>query len=496
MFFPVYIYVSFLAGVFTRKDSHVLILSLHIAELILQKLSNIFLNSFIKEGVCFAIDALLTPEKCPALDPEKCSPMMFPMSSGVKLSIDSSQKTASREAFRCLCYAFSYGLTLEPEKSCKLEKDSVYKLAKNIRSTYFSPELCDFNKKFTDVLQKLKTFSAELNNLMDISMNDDSFHDQKEKFYDVLHQVIEKFSGEPISTFEFIESGIVKSFVNYLSKGHYLRRNGESHANKVSALEKRFEVFASLFLSAVDPQSQELLIVTLIRNLQNGLSSLESFPVILNHTFKLKNSYAKVPQGRSTMHPCLRVRFLRSEGEASLCDYSEDIVTVDPFSSMTDIEGYLWPKVRLESKNSIKSVGQSSNPSDSQPLESPSTITPSSSGCSDRVKPNGMLTDLPDMQVFILYFRSSKKPSLWCISLSLTMFVFFFRSFFFLFLNLFLGQRDMANLLHSEPDQAVNIREANPGESLDESPSVRKILLFLYLFTLVPIQCSPLFNPN
>lgn len=68
--------------------------------------------------------------------------------------------------------------------------------------------------------------------------------------------------------------------------------------------------------------------------------------------------------------------------------------------------------------------------------------------------------------------------------------------FFFLFLNLFLGQRDMANLLHSEPDQAVNLREANPGESLDESPSVRKILLFLYLFTLVPIQCSPLFNPN
>ncbi|XP_041016250.1 E3 ubiquitin-protein ligase UPL4-like [Juglans microcarpa x Juglans regia] len=49
---------SFLAGVFTRKDQHVLLVALHIAEMILQKLSDIFLSSFIKEGVLFAIDAL------------------------------------------------------------------------------------------------------------------------------------------------------------------------------------------------------------------------------------------------------------------------------------------------------------------------------------------------------------------------------------------------------------------------------------------------------
>ncbi|KAF5458172.1 hypothetical protein F2P56_022226 [Juglans regia] len=49
---------SFLAGVFNRKDQHVLLVALHIVEMILQKLSDIFLSSFIKEGALFAIDAL------------------------------------------------------------------------------------------------------------------------------------------------------------------------------------------------------------------------------------------------------------------------------------------------------------------------------------------------------------------------------------------------------------------------------------------------------
>lgn len=385
-----------MAGVFTRKDPHVLILALQIAELILQKLSCIFLDSFIKEGVFFAIDALLKPEKCQVLTPEKCSRSPIAVFSGMLLPLpfDTSQKCASREVVRCLCYAFGTGKSATPSEggSCKLTNDSVYSLANNIKTNYFSPELCDCDKTLTDVLQKLRTLSTALSDLMDISTGNDAFDLHEGEFYGILHQVIAKLNGsEPISTFEFIESGIVKSLVNYLSNGQYLRKKEECsgvHVNRF-AVEKRFEVFARSFLSSSDSLSPELPLSTLIRKLQNGLSSLENFPVILSHMSKLRNSFAAVPNGRCTTYPCIRVRFMRGEGETGLCDYSEDVLTVDPFSSMDAIEGYLWPKVSKVGKKTVKSdtgtMGQSESSSPAGSLE-----------------PNSMLTSLPEVKVFSL----------------------------------------------------------------------------------------------
>ena len=41
---------SFLAGIFTRKDYHILMLALQIVEMILQKLSDVYLNSSSQSG--------------------------------------------------------------------------------------------------------------------------------------------------------------------------------------------------------------------------------------------------------------------------------------------------------------------------------------------------------------------------------------------------------------------------------------------------------------
>ncbi|KAK1562419.1 hypothetical protein Q3G72_011634 [Acer saccharum] len=381
---------SFLAGVFTRKDYHVLILALEIAEIILQKLSDTFLNAFVKEGVFFAIDALLTPEKC--------SQSLFPVFSGIHPCSNSSQKSSGREVLRCLCYAFDTGLSSSaPEPgTCKHDKDSVHNLAKRIRTNYFSPELFNSEKGLTDILQNLRTSSAALCDLMGMCTSNDALAQNEEKFYCLLHQIMEKLNGsEPISTFEFIESGIVKSLVNYLSNGLYLRDDMELPGaySILYAVEKRFEVLARLFLASSDIPSQDLPLSILVRKLQSALSSLENFPVILSHAFKYRNSLVTVPYGRCTNHPSLRVRFMRGDGETCLCDFSEDLVTVDPFSSLDSIEGFLWPKVSIKGSEDAGSSAQAMDHMNSQPLHLPSEANTVQSE-----RPESMSTELPPVK--------------------------------------------------------------------------------------------------
>ncbi|XP_039066065.1 E3 ubiquitin-protein ligase UPL4-like isoform X1 [Hibiscus syriacus] len=330
---------SFLAGVFTRKDHHLLILALQITEIILQKLSNAFLNSFVKEGVLFAIDALLMPEKC--------SQLMLPVFSGIQPSFDSSQKSSARDFQRCLCYAFD----TVPSSSvppCKIDKDAVCNLAKHIKTNYFAPELVESEKGMTDVLQNLRNLSAALINLIDMPVDGDTLAQHEAKFYSTLHQIILKLNGrEPVSTFEFIESGIMKSLIHYLSNGLYTRENVEfiGSCDLLGVLGKRFQVFAKLFFSYSDILVEDLPVSILIQKLQSALSSLENLPVISSHGFKQRNSFATVPNGRCVMYPCFRVRFVREEGETCLSDCADDVLSVDPFSSLDAIEGYLWSKI-------------------------------------------------------------------------------------------------------------------------------------------------------
>lgn len=386
---------SFLAGVFTRKDQHVLMLALQIADTILQKLSKIFLNSFIKEGVFFAIDALLTPDKC--------SQLMFPTLSGIQLSNDPSQK--SRDIPRCLCYAFGTGqpLSASETRTCNLEKDYVYNLAKQIKTNYFSSELLNPERGVTDILQKLRSLAAALTDLVNLSMIKDGPVRHEEEFYSILHQIMSQINGgDPISTFEFIESGIVKALVYYLSNAQYLKENTElavgfDHTNNV---DKRFEVFGRIFLSSLEAPLQDFYLSVLTRKLQTALSSVENFPVIVSQLYKQRNSYATVPFGRCMAHPCLKVQFTRGEGDTSLCDYSEEVLTVDPFSSLDDIESYLWPKVSKSSTEQVKSAAtRASGRLEGLPSQMPSDVSSPGGKNLDFMESDSVSSDMEEVQV-------------------------------------------------------------------------------------------------
>ncbi|XP_050227305.1 E3 ubiquitin-protein ligase UPL4 isoform X2 [Mercurialis annua] len=385
---------SFLAGVLTRKDHHVLILALQIAEILLQKLADMFLKSFIKEGVFFAIDSLLMPEKS--------SDLMFPLCNSIQLPSEPSQNFASKAVLRCLCYAVDTGQSLLASETatCKLDKDSVKSIAEHIKSTYMAPDFCDSEHEVTDILRKLGELSASLSDIMNMSAKVDVSSQDEERFYCLLYQVMEKLNGrESVSTFEFIESGIVKSIVNYITNGLYLRERLEldKHAHYY-VVEKRFEVLARLF-SYNSSLAEELPVTVLVRKLQSALSSLENFPVILtNLSNKQRNWYITVPHGRCIPYPCLKLHFLRGEEEQYLSDYSGDAVTVDPFSSLDCIEGFLLPKVRRKRTEQKEAVAQVLDPMESAQYEIPSNMESSQGETSAHLQSDSTSIDLSKMQ--------------------------------------------------------------------------------------------------
>ncbi|KAL0309765.1 UNVERIFIED_CONTAM: E3 ubiquitin-protein ligase UPL4 [Sesamum radiatum] len=196
--------VSFLAGVFTRKDRHVIILALRIVDTIMLKLPHVYLNSFVKEGVLFAIYALLSPDK-----DLKHSPVF----DGIKMENDATLRSVTRDVHRCPCFTFDTGQSARsPEYgTCKLQKDTVQNLAKHIWHTYFETESVNPEKGVTDILQKLRTLSSALTALVNKSLEEATSSQQETEIYDLLHPIMSELNDkDSISTFEFVESGIIK----------------------------------------------------------------------------------------------------------------------------------------------------------------------------------------------------------------------------------------------------------------------------------------------
>ncbi|KAI3474020.1 hypothetical protein Pfo_028808 [Paulownia fortunei] len=387
------IFSSFLAGVFTRKDHHVILLALQIVDTIMLKLPHVYLNSFIKEGVLFAIHSLLSPDKDLKLSP---------VFDGIRLENDATLKSASRYVHRCPCFAFDTGQSSKSAENgtCKLQKDTAQNLAKHIWTTYFETESVNPEKGVTNILQKLRTLSTALTDLVNKSLEDPTSSQQEEEIYDLVHQImLELNEKDSISTFEFVESGIIKALVNYLSNGrHLVGQEDNNAANHLCIMEKRFEVFGRLLLSCADLSREEYPLLELIRRLQSALSSVENFPVILSHTSKRRNSYATVPYGRCTSYPCLKVQFVRENGEVCLRDYAEDVVNVDPFVPLDEIEGYLWPRVSNDKTKNLTLGSKDSKEKDSSRSHSPSDSSTSQGKSADVIASTEMLVYVHQLQ--------------------------------------------------------------------------------------------------
>ncbi|PQQ14409.1 E3 ubiquitin-protein ligase UPL3 [Prunus yedoensis var. nudiflora] len=364
---------SFLAGVLAWKDPHVLVPALQIAEILMEKLPNTFAKVFIREGVVHAVDQLIlpgTPNSVPAQvsSAEKDSdPVPGTSSRSRRYRRRNSNPNPDGNSLEEPKTPASANIG-SPPSSVEIPtvnsslRMSVSACAKAFKDKYFPSDPGAVEVGVTDDLLHLKNLCMKLN----AGVNDqktkakgkskasgsrlaDSSANKEEYLIGVVSEMLSELSkGDGVSTFEFIGSGVVAALLNYFSCGYFSKeRISEANLPKLrqQAL-RRFKSFVAVALPFSIDEGRVVPMTILVQKLQNALSSLERFPVVLSHSSRSSTGSARLSSGLSALSQPFKLRLCRAQGEKALRDYSSNVVLIDPLASLAAVEEFLWPRVQ------------------------------------------------------------------------------------------------------------------------------------------------------
>ncbi|XP_078166740.1 HECT ubiquitin protein ligase family protein KAK [Carex rostrata] len=369
---------SFLAGILAWKDPQVLIPALQIAETLMEKLPGIFSKMFVREGVVHAIESLICPESSSA------TPNQVPATDKDSDALTGTSSSRSRRYRRrtsgpsmdttnldeVKTPAPASGSTDTPGSSSSL-RVVVSGCAKSFKEKYFPGDSDSSDVGVTDDLRLLRTLCTKLNACAENSRakgkgklkvsavsSFDISAGVEEQLNEVVAEMLTELSkGDGVSTFEFIGSGAVIALLNYLSCGTFGKEkipDNTYHKLRQQAI-RRYKSFISIAL-CFDKDGSGTPMTTLVQKLQNALSSLERFPVVLSHSGRSSSSGgARLSSGLSALSQPFKLRLCRAQGEKSLRDYSSNVVLIDPLASLAAVEDFLWPRIqRTESSSTQK----------------------------------------------------------------------------------------------------------------------------------------------
>ncbi|XWS55086.1 hypothetical protein CRYUN_Cryun10bG0145300 [Craigia yunnanensis] len=398
---------SFLAGVLSWKDPHVLVPSLQIAEILVEKLPGTFSKMFVREGVVHAVDQLVlignqntTPAQASSAEKDNDSvsgtslrSRRYRRRSGNSNPEGSSVEESKNPAFVNIGSPPS---SVEIPTANSNIRTAVRACAKAFKDKYFPSDPGTVKVGVTDDLLHLKNLCMKLNAGVDDqktkaqgkskasgSQLADFSASKEEYMIGVISEMLAELSkGDGVSTFEFIGSGVVVALLNYFSCGYFSKeRISDVNLPKFrhQAL-KRFKSFIGVALpSSVDEGSIAPMTV-LVQKLQNALSSLERFPIVLSHSSRSSGGSACHSSGISTLSQPFKLRLCRAQGDKSLRDYSSNVVLIDPLANLAAVEEFLWPRVQQSDtvQKPPVSVGnsESGNTPSGAGASSPSTSTP------------------------------------------------------------------------------------------------------------------------
>ncbi|KAL0383939.1 UNVERIFIED_CONTAM: E3 ubiquitin-protein ligase UPL3 [Sesamum radiatum] len=361
---------SFLAGVLAWKDTQALVPALQIAEILMEKLPGTFSKMFVREGVVHAVDKLIlggSTNTCQTLSHEKINDSIHGSSSrsrrnrrrGGNLSSDGNNADDSKTSVPTI---ISPPSSVEIPTANSSVRAAVSACAKAFKEKYFPSDPEDNETGFTDDLLRLKNLCTRLNlgideqktkskgkskasaiQLADISVSKD------EHLVEVITEMLRELSREDgVSTFEFIGSGVVSSLLNYLTCGYFSKeRISEVNLPKLrEQATRRYKSFVSLALPLRVDEGHVVPMSVLVQKLQNALSSLERFPVVLSHTSRSSGGSARLSSGLSVLSQPFKLRLCRAQGEKALRDYSSNVVLIDPLATLAAVEDFLWPRVQ------------------------------------------------------------------------------------------------------------------------------------------------------
>lgn len=360
---------SFLAGVLAWKDPQVLIPALQIAEILMDKLPEIFAKTFVREGVVHAVDALI-----------RSGSSNTPLSSFPEKGNDSLSSTSSRSRrYRRRGGLNSDGGLLDDAKvsatgttgSLPLSetpganssiRTAVSGFAKAFKEKHFPVIPGATEIGITEDILLLKNLSSKLVASADdvktrakgkykasaARINDTSASMEGE-LDDVISEMLAELSkGNGVSTFEFIGSGVVVALLNYFSCGTFGKDRASANLpNLRQQALRRYKSFLDLALPVGIREGNEAPMSILVQKLQYALSSLERFPVVLSHPSRSSSgANARPSSGLSALSQPFKLRLCRAQGEKSLRDYSSNIILIDPLASLAAVEEFLWPRIQ------------------------------------------------------------------------------------------------------------------------------------------------------
>ncbi|PON57795.1 Coatomer beta subunit [Parasponia andersonii] len=394
---------SFLAGVLAWKDPHVLVPALQITEILMQKLPGTFSKMFVREGVVHAVDQLILAgnPNSQASSAEKGNDSVIGTSRsrryrrrGGNSNPDGNSAEESKN---------SSSVVGSPPSSVEIPtvntniRMAVSACAKAFKDKYFLSDPGAVEVGVTDDLLLLKNLCLKLNAGVDDQKTKakgkskasgsrlaDCSANKEEYLIGVITELLAELSkGDGVSTFEFIGSGVVAALLNYFSCG-YFSKDRTSEANLLKLRQqalRRFKAFVAVALP-FSVEGSNAPMTVLIQKLQNALSSLERFPVVLSHSSRSSTGSARLSSGLSALSQPFKLRLCRAQGDKSLRDYSSNVVLIDPLASLAAVEEFLWPRVQRGESGQKPSASGGNSESGTTPLgagaSSPSTSTPAS----------------------------------------------------------------------------------------------------------------------
>ncbi|CAA6673508.1 unnamed protein product [Spirodela intermedia] len=357
---------SFLAGVLAWKDPQVLIPTLQIVEILMEKLPETFSKMFVREGVVHAVDKLILPD---ASNPASAQAAADPSSR----TSSRSRRYRRRNGCKNTDGSGSAGLAkcrgsplvdVEVPNGNSSFRAAVSARAKTFRDKYFPADSVVTEAWETDDLHHLRNLCMKLNAMVEDSRpknkgkskasglcSFDVSGNAEGRLNAVISEMLRELGKEDgVSTFEFIRSGVVTALLNYFSCGTFPKEKvSEASLPKLrQQVLRKFKSFISISLpTSVDPGSNDAPapMTILVQKLQSALSSLESFPVILSHSGRSGGGCGQYSGLSALSQPC-KLRLCRAEGEKSLSDYSSNVIVVDPLENLAGVEEFLWPRIQ------------------------------------------------------------------------------------------------------------------------------------------------------
>ncbi|KAK6120887.1 hypothetical protein DH2020_045369 [Rehmannia glutinosa] len=355
---------SFLAGVLAWKDPQVLVPALQIAEILMEKLPGTFSKMFVREGVVHAVHTLILTGSTSSSQPssnEKDNDST-PGSSrrrNRRRGGNSGSDANPDDSKNSIPSIVSQPNSVEIPTVNSSLRAAVSACAKTFKEKYFPSDPEAGETGATDDLLRLKNLCMKLNAGID---------EQKSKL-----KGKSKASGPRPSDIS-------------ASKEEHLVEEKISEVNLPKLRQqaiRRYRSFVSVALPSSVDEGTLVPMSLVVQKLQNALSSLERFPVMLSHASRSSGAgNARLSSGLSALSQPLKLRLCRAQGEKSLRDYSSNVVLIDPLASLAAVEEFLWPRVQRSESSQIPSVSAGNSESGTTAvgtgISSPSASTPAS----------------------------------------------------------------------------------------------------------------------